>query len=801
MTPRWMKMLRDAQAARGRLAMIVVALAASIAAVVTMLSTYTVLMREVPRNYVGTNPASAQLEMHDSVPESLLAEVRKQPNIAAAEAAASLLARIQVGPDAWMALKIFVVPSFDGLRINTLDHEAGAWPPADGTMLVERSALPLTRSALGQPVQIELPQGGRRPIVISGTVHDPGVAPAWQEQTVYAYLTPRTLALMGETVPLDLLKVVVREGDDDIKAIEHTVRDLSVWLASQGHAVLEARIPPPKRHPHQSQMGAVMMMLLIFSLLALVLGAVLTATIIGGLLAQQVRQIAIMKAIGAQAGQVTGLYLTLVTALGLVAVAVGLPFGLLAGRGFIAITAELLNLRIDSTALPWWLYATSLLMGIAAPLLAAWVPIRAAARRTVRDAIQDHGVSGSSGPATWLDRVLARIQLRDAALNLALRNTFRRRTRLALTLGLLAGAGAMFITSLNLKSAWEDNVAQSAKDRYYDLELRLQQGAPQERAMAVASAVPGVREVEVWNAVRASLFNATGLEMVRSYPDGGHGGFALVAAPPQTQLVAHSITQGRWLQAQDTDAVVINSMASATGFRGVQLGDWVTLNVAHRPLKLKVVGFTLEHLTSGAVYVTPATYQLATGSAGLSNGLRVVLSDKDRTESIARTLVQALEREQMGVRAVITEKSLAAAQGGHVTILVVALGFIAVLMAVVGLLGLASSLGTGVIERTREFGVMRAVGAASGAIMRSVLGEGLLIATLSSVVAVAFAWVLSAQVGRVLAAISTQQLAMGLSGAGLALWLTIVLAGAVVVSYFPARRASQLTVRQTLAHI
>jgi putative ABC transport system permease protein len=800
MSPRWTKVLRDIHTARGRLLMIVVALAASIAAVTTMLSAYTVLMREVPRNYVGTNPASAQLELDGEVSDELLKQVRQRPNIAAAEAATTVLARIEVGANEWLPVMLFVVPNFDTLRINTLRRESGAWPPPTGAMLVERSALPLTRTSMGRPVSVEFQHAGRRSMVIAGTVHDPGLAPAWQEQTVYGYVTPQTLALLGETVPLDLLKIVVDQGAGDAKAIEHTVRELASWLTGDGHPIHEARIPPPKLHPHQAQMNAVLVMLLMFSLLALLLGAMLTATVIGGLLAQQVRQIAIMKAIGARSHQVAGLYLGLVGALGIAAVAIGLPLGLAAGRAFIALIAGLLNLRIDSLALPWWLYAATLLIGLAAPLVAALVPIVAAARRTVKDAIDDHGVSPGALSSSWMPRALARIRITDAALNLAVRNMFRRRTRLVLTISLLAGAGAMFVTSLNLKAAWENNLTQAAHDRHFDLELGLQQPVPLERVVTLIAAVPDVGHVEPWDVLRASIAGNDGLELVRRYPDGVHGGFALRAAPPDTKLVAHTMIEGRWLQAQDGDAVVINTLARAIAFRDVQVGDWVTLSVDHRPLKLRMVGVTRELLTPGAAYVTPDAFSLATHTVGLTNAVRIVLADREPIEAVSRSIVQALEREHIGVKEVVTAKRFAAAQGGHVYILVFALGFIATTMAVVGLLGLASSLGTAAIERTREFGVMRAIGARAAAVIRSVLGEGVLIALLSWIVALVLSLPLSAQVGGVLASISTQELSLQLSPFGAGLWLCVVLLGSVVVSFYPAKRASQLTVRQTLDH-
>ena len=800
MSPRWTKVLRDIQTTRGRLLMIVIALAASIAAVTTMLSTYTVLMREVPRNYVGTNPASAQLDLAGEVNDELLKQVRQRPNIAAAEAAATLIARVEVGANEWLPVMFFVVPNFDTLRINTLHPESGAWPPPTGALLVERSALPLTRSSVGRPVNVEFQHAGRHSMVIAGTVHDPGLAPAWQEQAVYGYVTPQTLALLGETVPMDLLKIVIDQGDGDVKVIERTTRELASWLTASGHPIREVRIPPPKLHPHQAQMNAVLTMLLMFSLLALLLGAVLTATVIGGLLAQQVRQIAIMKAIGARSHQVAGVYLGLVGALSIAAVAIGLPLGLVAGRAFIALIAGLLNLRIESLASPWWMYAATLVIGLAAPLLSALVPIVGAARRTVKDAIDDHGVSPGALRSSRMSEALTRFRITDAALNLAVRNAFRRRTRLVLTLSLLAGAGAMFVTCLNLKAAWENNVTQAAHDRHFDLELGLRQAAPRDRVVTLIAAVPGVSHVEPWDVSRTSIASSDGLEIARSYPDGSHGGFVLRAAPPDTKLVAHTMVEGRWLQARDSDAVVLNTLARTIAFRDVQVNDWVTLSVDHRPLKLRVVGVTRELLTPGAAYVTPGAFALATYTVGLTNAVRIGLADHELTEAVSRSIVQALEREHIGVKGVVTAKRFATAQGGHVYILVFALGFIATMMAMVGLLGLASALGTAVIERTREFGVMRAIGARSASVVRSVLGEGVLIALLSWIVALLLSLPLSAQVGRVLASISTQELSLQLSPLGAGLWLCVVLLGSVVVSFYPAKRASELTVRQTLAH-
>ena len=792
--PRWIKLWRDAVAARGRLALIVVAVAASVAALATMAVASAVLGREVPRGYVGSNPASAQLELAAEPAPELLDRIRHRPELAQAELAATLRGRIEAAPGEQAPLLLFVVPDLATLAINTVHPESGAWPPADGTLLVERSALPLTRHAIGGTITIELPHAGRRTVTLAGTVHDPGVAPAGQEQTVYGYVTPRTLALLGERVPMTLLKVVVSHDPGDAGAIERATRGLSAWLATQGCVVQQIRIPPPGRHPHQGQMNAILAMLTGFSALALVLGAVLCGTVINAWLAQQVRQIAIMKAIGARTHQVAGTTLALVAALGAIATVIGLPAGVAAGNAFVRAIAQLLNLRLQDTTPPPLLLAALAVPGIALPTLAALWPVLAAARRSVRAALDDHGAAPA---ATAFSRAVARLSTGSVALTLALRNALRRRGRLVFTLGLLACAGAMLETTLAVRAAWSDNVARAAQQRRWDIELALPPQAAPGHVADQLRALPDVRAVEPWDAAGAAAAS-DGVEVVHTYPDGGHGGFSLRAAPAATTMIAPRVVDGRWLRADDVDAVVLNTMARAVAFPGARVGDTITLSIDHRPVALRLAGVIDETLTPGAAYVTPERFARAAGAAGMPV-LRIALRDRAADRAGLAAIMQVLARDGIAPRAAITARRFAAAQGGHVAILVAALGFIALLMAVVGLLGLASALSVATAERTREFGVMRALGASRGLALRVVLAEGALIGVASWAAAVVLALPLSAVVARVLASIAAQNLAPRLDPAAVALLLGALLAGAVAASLAPALRASRWTVRESLA--
>ena len=125
----------------------------------------------------------------------------------------------------------------------------------------------------------------------------------------------------------------------------------------------------------------------------------------------------------------------------------------------------------------------------------------------------------------------------------------------------------------------------------------------------------------------------------------------------------------------------------------------------------------------------------------------------------------------------------------------------AALVAVVGGLGLMSTMSLTVLERTREIGVMRAIGAADGDIQRIVITEGLAIGVLSWMLGVMLSipitFVLDYGVG---ISIFQSPLNAVFSWTGSFVWLFGILLVAVLASAIPALRASRLAIRETLVY-
>jgi putative ABC transport system permease protein len=136
-----------------------------------------------------------------------------------------------------------------------------------------------------------------------------------------------------------------------------------------------------------------------------------------------------------------------------------------------------------------------------------------------------------------------------------------------------------------------------------------------------------------------------------------------------------------------------------------------------------------------------------------------------------------------------------------VNILVVFLLSMAILTAVVGSIGLTGTMGMNVLERTREIGVMRAIGAVDFAIMKSVVFEGAFIGLISWAAAVLVSFPISFLLLKIITeAMIKSPIPLAFTLDGIVIWLGVVLGLSMFASLLPARNAARLTIREVLAY-
>lgn len=797
------KLARDMWLARTRMAMMTLAIAVSVMAVGGFLSARAILGREISRNYLDTHPASATLRVPAGLDQTTLDAVRTQPGVLDAAARASALARVKVGDGPWRMLMLFVSDPEDPRRVATVRMEQGTWPPAKDGLVLERTALGFLGVAPGGTVMVEAPGGAPTPMVVAGSAHDGAVAPAGQEQTAYGYATTAALTRLGISPALTDLKVVIGDrtgptGDRDV--IERTAQRIGATLEARGVHVDHIEVPRPLKHPHQGQMVMVGFSLLTFGTASLLLSSILVATMLGGMITGQIRQIGAMKAVGARTGQIFGMYLTQTALIAVTATALAaLPSAWL-GRVMAAQGAKLLNLDLASNAVPGWVWAVELSAGIAVPLLVALVPLLRGSRITVRAAIDDHSAGASAG-AGRTELALARLRGLSRTQLLAVRNLFRGKGRLALNVGLLAVAGAMFLTGLNTATGWNALVNQGVAHRQDDLEFRLDRPAQAARLVQLARSVPGVLDAQAWARTPVTVHVPGRIDVARVYPDDSHGSFTVLAPPADTTLLRLPLQHGRWLRPDDTDTVVLNNLSSSVQLPGVKVGDSVNLTVNGRPLTLRVVGVVSDFGSQATAYVTDQQYAAVTGQTGTASLLRIRTSTHDPAgrQAVLDRVDTALKADHLRVEQALRVDELRAALDGHVLVLADALILLALVMGLVGLLGLAANLATSVTERTREFGVLHAIGATPAAVRAIVITEGTLTAALSILIAIIAALPLTKVLGDFIGTQAFRQiLPFQFSGPALLFWTVIALAGAATTATIAARRATRLTIRESL---
>lgn len=787
------KMLRDLWLQRGRAALVVLAMTLGVFGVVWISSSSAVLSRELRAQYLATDPASATI-IASGLTQDAVADVRAMPRVAAAETASTVTGRVRVGPSDYVPLRLFSRSDFSASTIAKLNPQEGAWPPPPGEVVIERAAMRVAKTQVGATIELDVPGRAPRTLRVAGTVHDLGQAPARQDGLVYGYVTPETLSQLGYAPQPTELRIVVAGDRLDAAHIGTVAGAVADRLRARGVQPTAVFTPTPGEHPHQSQMDSLLWLQQSFGALALILSGLLVATLMAALLAAQRRQIGALKAVGARTSQIAGSYAGMVTVLAVPALLIGWPLGRLAATGYIEAVSAILNFDAGDTRLSGWLIAGQVAVGLAVPLLAAAWPVLRAARATAAEAMRDHGVTaptssaGSRGRfAAWLSgRRLPRLPL------MAARNAFRRRGRVAVTMTALALGGATFIAALNLSTSLSTTMDGQADALRYDIGINLARPYPADQINAAVRGVPDIAKAETWLSTQVTVGDTPTATLTPT----------IYGVPVDTPMLALPVLSGRWLVPGETGAIVV-SHNLAEAFPAVRAGSDIQLNINGQLGTWQVVGVVRQVAAPPAAWTSYDNLASTTGGAATTNAVRVQTTSQDANTLTAtrRALDDALTAAGVDIAANQNTIETQQVLRDHILVIATFLGLMTLLSVLIGGLGLATTMAINVIERTREIGILRAVGATTATLLTLVVVEGSIVGALSWLAAVALAVPASVVFGQIIGGVLLETpLDFAMSGWGPFAWLAIVIVFSGLASLAPARRAAALTVRDTLTY-
>jgi putative ABC transport system permease protein len=424
------------------------------------------------------------------------------------------------------------------------------------------------------------------------------------------------------------------------------------------------------------------------------------------------------------------------------------------------------------------------------------VPVKSGSKIKVRRAISNDRPGDQPTLGGVWDRMGSWLVWLSRPVLLSIRNTFRRKGRLALTLFTLTVSGAIFIAVFNVRVSMQGFMDQLSQHFIADITLNFNQPYRISEVEQAVLQTPGIASIEGWSGASGEILN-TNDEVLEN--------LMIIAPPADSVLLDPEMVAGRWLLPGDERAIVVSNEIWDT-FPDLKPGDTLRLSLnGGRAQAWTLVGvFQFDTFMGDPLAYAP--YETVSSLLNMSNqssSYRLVTKDQSigGQTRISAALDQHLRGRGFKVSGLQTGAETRKQSAQMVNILVVFLLAMALLTAVVGSIGLTGTMGMNVLERTREIGVMRAIGAVDFAIMKSVVFEGALIGLISWGAALLVSFPISFLLLKIITeAMIKTPIPLAFTLEGIIIWLGVVLGLSMFASLLPARNAARLTIREVLAY-
>lgn len=797
LSTRWIKIFKDIWDHKTRSLLVILSIAVGVAAVGMINNAKSMIERDLFGPYLAGNPTLVQIYV-SRFDDNLTQAVAGMREVEIVQPRRTTAATVFQPNGVARDISLMTVPDFSDIQVNRLPVEQGTGVPSVREILLERESASGMGVKVGDTVTLEIDNQRRYELTVTGILHDIYIRPFTLGKQAAGYVSMSTLEWMGLRAYYNRLDIVTTENPysrEHVLEVAALARDRVIQPA--GYTVARIQIPgyssDPGQHWAQNQINGLLLVLQVMGILAIFLSGGLVVNTISAILSQQIKQIGIMRSVGAVRRQLIGMYLLNVLILSVVGLLIGLPFGLLGAIGLAKLAASFLNFSITAYDLPSHVAILQAAVGLLMPIGVALYPILSGTRISVYDAIYEYGLSAEDRKGL-IDRLLVKIRQLSPPVMLSLRNTFRNKARLAFTVVTLTLAGAMFIAAFSTRASLTAQINEVGRYVAFDAALGVPYGTSRFAVEREALRIPGVSVAEGWSSSSGIVMHADGTEGDE---------IEITGVPVDIQTIDPNVQSGRWLQAGDTRQVVINDDYLEREPQ-VKVGSEITLKVGTTERTLEVVGILSKHLSGVRVYMNFDTFAKLTGRQNQADSIRI---RADTTESSTAAVQDALAA-QLEQRFKDAGLSTSSSQTRHTSyemftsafdIILLVLVVMAGLLAIVGGLSLTGTMGMNVLERTREIGVLRAVGAANSAVRQVVVVEGVVVGLMSWLVAA----VLSVPVSRLLASAVVESVLKAsvnfqYSAVGLVIWLAIVIVIGIVSSLGPARNAVRLSVREVL---
>lgn len=797
----WDKVWRDLWENKGRTLQVVLIIAVGTFAIGMIIGTRQFMITGMETVWRASAPATIYLWAQPGIDEDALAALGHIDGVTQIEGMLQQSIEWRLAPgDPWQPAALNARDSYEQPLLSRYDLISGDWPHRKQFGIGQGGDAAFNIHE-GDTVYLRVADR-ESAITINGVIYDQNVQPPSFGGNAQFYTTREQFGHLTGSEDYNRILVSAEPYDPtQANAIADEIQDKleRQRVESGGFApvVGGGRVTDPAKHFFQDPLDGLFFIMGFMAIVALVLGLFLVYNTITALINRQINQIGILKAIGARRSTIFLVYLTIVFTYGVLALLISIPLSALAARTLGDYLMAAFNAEGAFELSPLAIQA-QVVIALVAPVLASLGPLWTGSRITVREAISNYGLAADP---TLLDRLMAKIRHLPELLALTISNTFRHKQRVILTQITLVLSGLIFMTVMTARDTANYTYGELLFSILrFDVNFSTERAERIDRMEQIALIHPGVKAVEVWD-----LQNAT-LRLAGTEESKDDKRVALFGVPLPTALYGPQMVAGRWLQPQDGNTVVLNKQLADDA--GVGIGDTVTLQIAgDKEADWTVVGLLFDPIISSSAHVPRAA--MGRAQHALNRATTIWVQAENQAAESVRALAQELRgdyassRVRLQAGSVFGKDTSVEIIDGIMTqfeVIITLLATMAVLIGVVGSLALSGVLSLNVLERRREIGVLRAIGASSAAVGGQFIGEGLILGWLSWLIA----WPLSIPAGQLMVnGISTalgSELVYRYTPTGPLLWLGIITALAVAASGLPARAASRISVRESLAY-
>ena len=796
----WHKIWFDLWNNKTRTLLAILSITAGVFAVGAIFGMSDMLLKNMDKSHFAVLPTHINVHLDEAIERDIILNLKEVPGVEDVEPYNSVSVLYKLRPqDDWRQGVIQMRDDYDAQKYELVQLRAGHWPEGKNEVSIERMAAQFLNIGIGDSVIFKIDEK-ERVIPITGLIRHPFVPPPQFEDLAFFFMDGEGMERLG--IPIGKFSTfyvrVTPYSSDHAKEVATAIKDK---LAKQDIRVAAFVYEDPNKHWGRAFFDGITLVQEVLAIICVIISAILVYNTLSNLITQQTDQIGILKAIGGRTSTIIKIYLVSTLVYGTLAFLIALPLGAVVAFALTKYMLNLFNIDFNQFQYSHQAIMFQALSALAAPLLAGLPPILQGASITVRQAIASYGLGGDYRSG-WLDRLVENIGKRwlPSYYAQSLGNMFRHKGRLLMTQLVLVAAGSAFLMVMSLNSSLALTLDNFFKRQDYETMIQFRQNQRADRVTTFAQSVPGVEQVELQLVQAASMFKEG--QLVKEAGIGTN----IRSIPEGSDFYKPLIVAGRWFAPKDGRAIVISRDTAEKN--NIQIGDIVTLDLGELGKdKWQVIGFYepvfVGGFVSDSIYAPQEALYESTKKFNQGSILLVRTNSTvpEFTSDVTQRLKDLFESKSMKVVDSQTQADLRATNEWQFSIVTSMLLALSVIVAIVGGIALMGALSIGVIERTKEIGVLRAIGARSPTILGMFVMEGIFQGSLSWLVSIPISFLASPTVASALGhAMFGATLDYQYNWSAVAIWLGIIVVVSALASLFPARGAIRISVRDSLAY-